>query len=298
MQIGSGMRCWVAALALLGLGCMDAALAGESCSFTDPSTKRTYDFSALKGRDYVAGDEVQDNEFRFYIHVCGTLMRQDGDAQNYGAGVWQEHKDGSLFPNCVTETDRTNGRKGTGCNCGAASTARFAAADSMVELHYFHGDKCHESHGNVERSSVISFTCDEEVGLGNPALMYEGADNCTYFFSWPTAIVCPNGYTGTTGGIGGGSIFVIICLVLLTVYCVAGVVYKRLVRGNRGIEQIPNVDTWRSLGALVADGFRCICRRNQETVRYTGLSSSDDDAALMGGYDEDDDDDERLMDLP
>jgi len=55
-------------------------------------------------------------------------------------------------------------------------------------------------------------------------------------------------------GLSGGSIFLIILVVLLFVYCAGGITYNIKVKGASGAESVPNIAFWQKLPGLVKDG--------------------------------------------
>jgi len=60
--------------------------------------------------------------------------------------------------------------------------------------------------------------------------------------------------TPESGGISGGTIFLIILLCLIFVYIVGGMAYNFKIRQIRGIEMIPNLEIWKTIPGLVKDG--------------------------------------------
>ena len=72
---------------------------------------------------------------------------------------------------------------------------------------------------------------------------------------------------------------------LITVYLVAGGAFMHFKRGARGLEHIPNLNLWRQLGSLAADGcdFCCRCERPVSRAGYflqeseIDMNTGDDD---------------------
>ncbi len=54
---------------------------------------------------------------------------------------------------------------------------------------------------------------------------------------------------------------------LATVYLVVGAIFLHVKRGARGLDHIPNLETWRKLGNLAADGCDFCCRCERQTSR-------------------------------
>jgi len=59
-------------------------------------------------------------------------------------------------------------------------------------------------------------------------------------------------------------------LCLASAYLIGGFFFMRIKRGARGVDQIPNLEMWRKLGHLSADGcdFCCRCRTNTPRSGY------------------------------
>ncbi|CAH1116041.1 unnamed protein product [Phaedon cochleariae] len=56
-------------------------------------------------------------------------------------------------------------------------------------------------------------------------------------------------------GMSGGSKFIIVLIIIISVYFIGGGLVMYLIRGARGIEVIPNIEFWRNLPGLVKDGI-------------------------------------------
>uniref|UniRef100_A0A0P4VUQ4 Cation-dependent mannose-6-phosphate receptor n=1 Tax=Scylla olivacea TaxID=85551 RepID=A0A0P4VUQ4_SCYOL len=87
-------------------------------------------------------------------------------------------------------------------------------------------------------------------------------------------------------GLSGGAIFFILLLVSFSLYFTFGFLYLRLVRGAKGVEQIPNRNFWFRVGNLLADGcetvFRCdrYCGAGERpSSSYSGYSPIDEQLA-------------------
>jgi len=66
------------------------------------------------------------------------------------------------------------------------------------------------------------------------------------------------GSGGSSGGLSGGSIFLIIILCVSVTYLVGGVIFNKVKNNAAGVEMIPNHGFWLGLPGLVADGFRFV----------------------------------------
>ncbi|KAI8481828.1 hypothetical protein Bbelb_404330 [Branchiostoma belcheri] len=73
-----------------------------------------------------------------------------------------------------------------------------------------------------------------------------------YSFQLSSPCACPGAGPGCAGGgLSGGSVFLIICVVLVAVYVIAGAIFMKFVKGAQGSEVIPNIAFWKSLPGYV-----------------------------------------------
>jgi len=76
-------------------------------------------------------------------------------------------------------------------NAGNANAA-LTITDGLLVLTYAGGERC--NHVAVNRSSIITFVCaagndtESTTSLGRPHFVNE--DDCTYKFTWHTALAC------------------------------------------------------------------------------------------------------------
>ena len=77
---------------------------------------------------------------------------------------------------------------------------------------------------------------------------------CTIIVDGRAAAACPSRYTPVVKPLGAAYIGLGAAVVVVAVYLVGGMAYKRAVLGASGAESVPNIDTWRYVG-------RCLCGR-------------------------------------
>lgn len=83
-----------------------------------------------------------------------------------------------------------------------------------------------------------------------------------YMFVVPSPAGCPVGENdeggrpddGSSDGISGGWVFIILLLGGTLCYCIAGIVFKTQKYGVTGAEAIPNIEFWQDLPLLISDG--------------------------------------------
>jgi hypothetical protein len=72
----------------------------------------------------------------------------------------------------------------------------------------------------------------------------------------------------------GGSVFLIVFFVLLSVYILGGVLMNYRA-GKQGIELLPNLEFWRGIPSLIVDGFKfATCQGPSGATSYKPMSSS------------------------
>jgi hypothetical protein len=113
----------------------------------------------------------------------------------------------------------------------------------------------------MERLVKVIFICDESVAT--PTRMeVEEFPVCQFTIRIKAAGACPTGPSPTgptppeSGGTQGGTIFIIILLVLITVYVGGGVLYNRVHKHQTGLALLPHPNFWLLLFGLFIDGCR------------------------------------------
>jgi len=107
--------------------------------------------------------------------------------------------------------------------------------------------------GGGGREFEIDFQCNPGGGIGQFSFLNENP-KLHYNFAWPTQYACPTNVV-ISGGLSGGSIILIVLLVLVVAYLVAGILFNKFKRQLNGLELIPNFEFWAAIPLLVKDGF-------------------------------------------
>uniref|UniRef100_A0A3B3VE79 Insulin-like growth factor 2 receptor n=1 Tax=Poecilia latipinna TaxID=48699 RepID=A0A3B3VE79_9TELE len=133
----------------------------DNCRVRDSKSGYEFDFSSLKDRDFaVTGDK-----YIYHLSVCSPLQKNVCSA-----------KDGVSSCQVAGKTQKV-----------ALSNQKLSFVGDQILLNYTSGDVCHKIYN---RSTVISFSCNpDKHPQGVPEFMKETPD-CTYLFSWPTALAC------------------------------------------------------------------------------------------------------------
>jgi len=192
----------------------------------------TYDLSPLAGKSYQAPTHqtMYGNKYEFSIcsnsaastsctnTISDSCAVQILDTRCYNLGKWDNSYKVSTTPGFLL--------------------IKFANGES---------DDCTDTSGKTfSRSITFTFTCNNGVEIGT--LTSEEPDQCAYEITIPTKYVCseyilPN----ATAGLSGGSIFLIILLVVITVYCVGGFGFNKYRGSAEGFEAVPHASFWCTL---------------------------------------------------
>ncbi|KAM3833852.1 cation-independent mannose-6-phosphate receptor [Diretmus argenteus] len=138
---------------------------GDECRVVDPRTGYTFDLSSLKGTDH----PVHSGKYIYHLSVCGGLQR--GVCTHQGTGS-------QLVSSC--QADGSTHRI-----AGMANQVLSYVGDQLI-LNYTGGETCHKIY---QRSTEIYFSCHPDKHPGVPEFIKETPE-CTYLFSWRTALAC------------------------------------------------------------------------------------------------------------
>ncbi|KAI9547306.1 hypothetical protein NQZ68_018529 [Dissostichus eleginoides] len=139
---------------------------GDNCRVRDPKSGYEFDLSSLKDRDF----PIHSDKYIYHLSVCGGLQRDICT-----------HKDTGLesVSSCQVEGE------GKAKIAGMANQLLSYVGDQII-LNYTNGESCHKIY---TRSTEIYFSCHPDMHPGAPEFLKETPD-CTYLFSWPTALAC------------------------------------------------------------------------------------------------------------
>ncbi|XP_035535041.1 cation-independent mannose-6-phosphate receptor isoform X1 [Morone saxatilis] len=138
---------------------------GDDCRVRDPRSGYEFDLSSLKGKDY----PVRNEKYIYHLSICGGLQR----------GICT-HKDTGSETVGSCQVEGNNHKIG-----GLANQVLNYVEDQLI-LNYTNGESCHKIY---QRSTEISFSCHPDMHPGVPEFIKETPD-CTYQFSWQTALAC------------------------------------------------------------------------------------------------------------
>jgi hypothetical protein len=222
------------------------AVVGEimpSCRLTFGSNK--YDLTRLSGIT-LNGDGTTSDRYHYALNPCGILPPTS-------CGTPVPPRDGVMA--CQTSSTNTfvsvlayiDGTKPT----NAVFTEREEPGSGVV-MTVRNGDDC-----RGPRPMIVTFICDQKVKHPS-SIDVDESPACTFNIKLTAADACPLGPSdgSTSAPIDGGTIFVIVVLVIVTVYVVGGLSWKRFKQGHRGLETIPNRSFWTTVLTDIVTGLR------------------------------------------
>jgi hypothetical protein len=215
-----------------------------SCRLTFGSNQ--YDLTRLS--DFTLnGDGTTSDQYHYAINPCGLVPATS-------CGIPTTPRPGVMA--CQTSVVNTfisilafiDGVTGTN-----ASFIEREEPGSGVVMTIRNGDGC----GGPPRTMIVTFMCDHKVRRPT-SIDIDESPSCTFNIQLRAADACPLGSSddSTSTPFGVGAIFVIVVVVIVSVYIVGGLSWKRFKQGYHGLETIPNRDFWVNIFALIVAGCR------------------------------------------
>jgi len=197
------------------------------------------DMSSMKGTDYTATKDT----YIYKLSVCG--ITQDADCSKASGSICQ------YFSNPVSYYHKL-------ASFTVSPLPTWSLIDAQdptkgVQVAFVNGDGCRIGAIGV----FLQFPCISTEGP-NTFTVTPASDMCSFQINFPTRASCPGSNDGGSGksGLSGGSIFLIILVVSISVYLIVGCIYLRKVKGTVGMkESCPNGGFWTALPGLVKDGL-------------------------------------------
>ncbi|XP_053567150.1 cation-independent mannose-6-phosphate receptor [Bombina bombina] len=145
--------------------CVLSKAEGDNCKVSDSQAGFSFDLSPLTKKS--GSYNLSSDGYDFFINVCGSIHEaQCGE----NSGACQVTKSKSEYWNLGN------------------SNAFLSYYDGIIKLSYKDGTPYHDGN-QTPRSSLITFLCDKDSGIGYPE--YQKEDNYTYNFRWYTMYACP-----------------------------------------------------------------------------------------------------------
>lgn len=197
--------------------------------------------------------QTKDLNYTYHVSICSKM-----DGQDEGVGVIQFGSDKNNY------------------TIGRYDKVEVVGGTNWMLLKYYEGSIYTKHCNNSEREAHIMIICDPDAVMGKLEIMEERKSSlisCFYLFELGSNVSCSFKPTTVTKGYSSGSVFCIVFFTFAILYLAVGFLYKRLVVGAKGLEQIPNYTFWKDFGNLQADGcdFLCRCGPRQESQAYRGI---------------------------
>ncbi|CAL1586585.1 unnamed protein product [Knipowitschia caucasica] len=145
--------------------CVLSKTQGDNCKVEDPKAGFTFDLSPLS-KPNAGYYNLTNGKYDYYINVCSPVTAATCPAK---AGACQSDKSSSSW------------------SLGEANS-RLSYYDGLIQLTYINGFQYNNKQHTL-RSTLISFLCDPQAGVGKPE--YQVEDDYTYNFRWYTSYACP-----------------------------------------------------------------------------------------------------------
>lgn len=147
--------------------CPIESTVGSHCSVKTADYGYTFDLNSL--HQDLGQYTVKTGQYEYILNVCGKIKNSPENCKNAAA--------------CQTKPSDINFAVNTGM-----PNSELYYNSGVIQLIYESGKG--NCHGKFNRSTVITFTCDQSTnGTEGPIFLEEKYD-CTYMFEWPTSLVC------------------------------------------------------------------------------------------------------------
>ncbi|XP_078573446.1 uncharacterized protein LOC144860179 [Branchiostoma floridae x Branchiostoma japonicum] len=191
----------------------------------------------------------------------GYKATQPPDAYLYDWNPCQPFTDGDCVSVAGCQSD-PNG--GDSYALGSQDSATFGTADDGTVL---------VTYSSGVRTLLVTLTCTSSPTTFT-VIGEDQSIGSTYGFELRSPCACPGATASCASagsGLSGGTVLIIIFIVLVSVYLIAGVLYMSFVRNATGMERIPNIGFWRDLPALVKDGGKLLFSPCSKSASYSDI---------------------------
>ena len=242
------------------LSMLDLCSASEFCDskIKSSDSDQARILRGLSNLKFSAESHNDGSPSEFTISVCGNASKSDPLA-----GVLQ---------NYTTVLGRVN------------NTSVVRGGDWMMMM-FGSGDLYPEKYNcSGPRVAFVMIHCNHNISAENSMRFIKEAreekNSCFFMFEVHSQLVCPQPEI-----ISGGTIFLVLLLVAILAYSIGGFLYRRLVLGAKGIEQIPNLPFWTSISKGITDKCRSVCCQESSTHSNSwenlGSRAERDDDSLL-----------------
>jgi len=188
-------------------------------------------------------------KYSYELNVCNTVSSSDCLAKK---GLLCQYEGIQLTSMLAGWNVNTSGSGAVAKAYGEWSLIDPTDPAIGVVLTFTNGEVCFLSSTRLDRVAIMKFYC----GTGQPETFnIAEAPTCTFTLTYYSAAGCPAADSGSSG-LSGGSLFLIIVVIVVPLYVVIGCIYKSKAQGTAGMESCPNIEFWRDLPGLIKDGFK------------------------------------------
>jgi len=199
----------------------------SGCTFK--TSRGTFDLSPLATQSSYEAHEKEAMNLAYYISFCGNTADTGNCGSPPASGVCAvQFLEGTVGGTCYA--------LGTWDN---SYTLTSTSKGFTLEFDNGSSDIC-----GFPRSVVYDFQCSEGTAVGT-MIVAESTASCSYTVTVPTMYVCDEYIIGGgKAGLSGGSIFLIILLVLITVYFLGGFGFNTYRKSLSGLQAMPHKHFW------------------------------------------------------
>jgi len=227
----------------------------HECSFQTPNDKKHFQaLLPIVGKTFTAEqkDSLTGKTYKFLVGICKTPCSE------FDTELQCDKKD------AVIQTWRDERQKLEKRVVGRFDDVAIQGSEAWKMMTYKGGDKYrHHCVIDSARRAHIMFFCDETLTVPSMRVLEENSqrnDTCYYLFEISGKFLCPAKDSILPEGVSAGSVIVILFAVGVLCYLVFGCLYRRLVVGAKGMDQMPNLEFWQNFGNLMADGCDYVFR--------------------------------------
>ncbi|XP_076068893.1 cation-dependent mannose-6-phosphate receptor-like [Oratosquilla oratoria] len=156
---------------------------------------------------------------------------------------------------------------------GLSNETSISAGHKWFMTTHYGGDPYKEGNCKSQKRLIhFMFVCDALKSKAKAQFIREGKHKggCSYMVEVSHPDLCD-----PEAGLSGSAIFFLLLFIAFGCYFIFGFLYRRLVIGAKGVEQIPNRFFWCRVGNKLADGCDMLLRCDRWCGRRTSGSSYD-----------------------
>lgn len=230
--------------------------------------KYSWDLEPLKSATDLEGTDADHPDFTYKMSVCGSVTSMEKCSASVCQFISTQEEDNTFALGYF--------------NKGEPAYSMVDASDLSkgVRMTLNNGDNCEDQTTGVfgPRTVHIDFGCSSLI---SPSFAVTQTGDCVYNVKYDSPQGCykesvdpnPNPNPTNDEGLSGGTIFLILVIVVSFVYVVGGCLFNYFKNGLRGLDACPQKEFWFGLPGLVRDGcaftfgkIRSLCTKTETTT--------------------------------